>query len=134
MPGYSVLAAGAAGVGVVLFVATGMPAVGLAFLVAAIGLALIPRFDRRRAARVASLAGAGTPATARVISVEPLGTRGGVPRVKVGYEITPVGRPAYRLTTRHVLAPALRNRLVPGAVLDVRVDPENPKNVVMVDG
>lgn len=131
MPLLTVLAAVCALVGVVMIVGSDVPLGGVAFLVAAAGLGLLPNVQRRRARRIAALAAGGREATARIVSVHPTRSRGGVRRVRVHYEITPVGRTPYRLTTRHVVPGGMEDTFVAGNVLRVRVDPADPKNVVL---
>jgi hypothetical protein len=134
MPLYAALATAAIAIGLAVGFITGRSLAGLALVVAGVGFALVPRVHRRRARRVAFLAGAGREASALVISVHQVHSRGAVPRVRVEYEITPSGKAPYRLTTRHLVPPGMESTFVPGAVLTVRVDPSNPKNVVFVTG
>lgn len=134
MPLFNALAGLSALAGVVLLVVSETPLAGVAFLVAAAGLFLLPSVQARRARRIAATAGGGRSASARIISVHPLRPRGGVQRVRVHYEISPVSRSAYRLTTRHVVPAGMEDTFVVGRVLPVKVDPSDPKNVVLVTG
>lgn len=135
MPALTLLAVAAAVVGVAFIAFTDRPLAGIAFIVAGAAVAALPSLSRRRARIIADVASQGVPASARVVSVEEIRQRGNTPpRMKVGYEITPVGRPPYLLSTRHVVTPEMRELITPGRVLSVRVDPENPKNVVLTGG
>ena len=133
MPAFAALAVLLGVSGVAIVVLTDRPLSGVALVVAAAGIGSLPFVSKRRAARIAAMADGGLPARARVLTVEPLRQRGAGPRrMRVGYEITPLGRPPYRLSTRHVVPSEMAGVFTPGAVLDVRIDPANPKNVVLV--
>jgi hypothetical protein len=132
MPLIAALAGACAVIGVVMFVASATPAAGVAFLVAAACVALLPVVQRRRAQRVATVARGGRSATAHIVHVHELRSRGGLRRVRIQYVVTPETGASYRLTTRHALPAGLEHRFVAGGVLAVRVDPADPKNVVFV--
>ena len=75
----------------------------------------------------------GTPAKARVLRIEPTGSSiNDDLRVRIDLQVEPTGQEAYRAEVVTFMHPVHFPRYQPGALVDVRIDPEEPKDVVLV--
>lgn len=73
----------------------------------------------------------GIPATAEIISAEQTGVYiNNLPQIKLNLNITGAGSP-YQITIKKVFNLLEVGKLVPGAKLQILVDPKNPKNILL---
>jgi hypothetical protein len=74
----------------------------------------------------------GTPAWARVVSLQPTGWRYNryYPIIRFGLNVE-LGSEAYPVEIKQAVEPELFNRLAPGVVVGVRVDRSDRKKVVI---
>ena len=76
----------------------------------------------------------GTVATARVTKIVPTGVYyNDQPRVRISLEVTPQGREPFDANVVLFMSPVHLPRYQPGAVIDVRFDPEKQADVVFVE-
>jgi hypothetical protein len=73
----------------------------------------------------------GTPATATVVSATKNGSVKHHPRVLLHLELTEPGRPARKAQVTQVISQVVVGELEPGDEIAVKVDPEDPANIVV---
>jgi hypothetical protein len=108
-----------------------LPFVMVAFFILVFGLAFGPlvidgiRHNRLRAN--------GEAAEAIIMDIQETGTRvNRQPRVKITLEVRPSLRPAYKATTHKIISYFEISQYQPGAVMEVKFDPNNLQHVVIL--
>lgn len=80
----------------------------------------------------AKLLKSGTPAQGKIIEVNDTGvTVNQNPQVKLLIEVTPPGRPVYRVETKMIVSRLNAAHYLPGATLGVRVDLNDPRKIAI---
>ena len=103
----------------------------LLLLVSLFGLPLLPDLLQWR--RDARILREGTAAKARILEARPTGDEhNDQPEVSLALEVQPAGAAPFSATLVTYLSPVYLPRFQPGAVVDVRFDPEKPSDVVLV--
>jgi hypothetical protein len=75
----------------------------------------------------------GTPAKAKVLRLEPTGSSMNDDlKVRIDLDVQPVGQAAYEAKVYTYMHPVQFPRYQPGAMVDVRFDPKDPSDVVLV--
>jgi hypothetical protein len=101
-------------------------------VVVGFGLLLWALREQRRGAAARRLRTRGAPARAEVLSLDETGTSvGGLTEYKVELTVRPDDRPPYEASTILLLDPVAAENLVPGTVVHVRVDRDDPARVLI---
>lgn len=108
-----------------------LPFVFIGFFVLVFGLAFGPLVvDGIRHNRLRST---GETAEATIIKLQETGVRvNRQPRVKITLSVRPSMRPAYEAVTHKIISYFEISQYQPGAVMEIKVDPNNPQSVVII--
>ncbi len=108
--------------------------VGAVFLILSVGLVggLVTQRKRAIAKKQSSIRQDGVPARARILGLKETGARTNRnPWVELELEIIRVGVDSYRVTTEALISTLAIPRVQPDCVIDVRVDPHDPQQIVI---
>lgn len=108
-----------------------LPFVLIGFFVLVFGLAFGPLVvDGIRHNRLRST---GETAEATILKLQETGVRvNRQPRVKITLSVRPSMRPAYEAVTHKLISYFEISQYQPGAVMEIKVDPNNPQSVVII--
>ena len=117
----------------------GIPGVALgggiaAFTMIIIGVVffLVGRAFVKGAAKAKRIRTSGVPARGQIVSVQPTGVRvNKVPQVSITVSVQLPGRPPYEARAKMLLQPMAMAQLTPGRAVPLRVDPQNPQEILI---
>lgn len=108
----------------------------IALVVLLVGVVIATRFyvpEAQRRGELASVAEAGVPAKAQIVTASDTGRRYAThPVVRFGLEVRPAAGAPFEATVEQEVSVVDLPRLQPGAIIDVRFDPINRSKVAIV--
>ncbi len=106
--------------------------IGAIWMIVALGLGLLARHQRRKAAHQDWVFANGVKGTATVVKASSHAEVNGMPLISMTLDLNLPGMAERRVKRRLVMSVFAANRVEPGLVLPVHVNPEDPDDLVLV--
>ena len=114
-----------------MILGTAVPIIVLTIVIIVVAMIFVRRLTGNTAANRALMA-SGETAQATVLQMSDTGMRiNDNPRVSLLLEVHPANRPAYQVEVKQVISMLQASQYQPGQQLEVKIDPADPKKVVI---